>query len=77
MEIKFCYTCYIYRPPRASHCNICDFCIEKFDHHCPWIGTCVGKKNYVLFMLYLMFFCLFLLFLLIFSIIELAIVLDK
>ena len=43
----FCNKCKIYYNPneKVQHCDFCKVCIKNLDHHCVWIGKCVGKNN--------------------------------
>ncbi|CEI97637.1 Putative Palmitoyltransferase [Rhizopus microsporus] len=59
VRLKYCETCCIYRPPRASHCRQCNNCVENEDHHCIWLNNCVGKRNYKSFFTFVI--CCFLL----------------
>ncbi|CAN3355690.1 palmitoyltransferase Erf2p [Diutina catenulata] len=53
VNVKFCPTCKIWRPPRTSHCHTCDVCVIKHDHHCIFLNNCVGHRNYRYFLYFL------------------------
>ena len=58
-KLKHCYTCQIFRPFKAAHCKVCDNCVQGFDHHCRWLGVCIGKRNYFYFYCFLVDLILF------------------
>ena len=42
---RFCSACECNSPARSFHCNTCNICILKRDHHCLFTGNCVGFHN--------------------------------
>lgn len=47
---KFCGACRVVLRPRTKHCRDCDKCVQGFDHHCKWLNTCIGARNYKWFL---------------------------
>lgn len=44
-----CVFCRRFVQVGCKHCSVCDKCVPGFDHHCRWLNSCVGAKNYRLF----------------------------
>jgi len=59
-ENSFCESCRVFQTEEIEHCDECNVCVEGFDHHCPWVGKCIGKGNLCLFYTFLTSTCFFL-----------------
>jgi uncharacterized membrane protein YhaH (DUF805 family) len=42
---SYCDRCKTFRPPKTIHCNLCQVCVEHYDHHSPLFMKCIGKEN--------------------------------
>ena len=51
----YCYVCdhWVPKKQKIKHCKRCGMCIEGYDHHCEWIGKCVGSKNFMGFFIFI------------------------
>ena len=62
-----CKKCIHPKPPRTHHCSVCDTCVLKMDHHCPWINGCIGHFNHRYFFLYMFYMVIGCLFIMVFG----------
>ncbi|XP_026103621.1 probable palmitoyltransferase ZDHHC12 isoform X2 [Carassius auratus] len=53
IRLRRCGRCLVQQPMRSKHCQTCQHCVRRYDHHCPWIENCVGERNHRWFVLYL------------------------
>ncbi|KAK3184374.1 hypothetical protein Dsin_031660 [Dipteronia sinensis] len=70
LKLKYCQICKIFRPPRSCHCAVCDNCVEKFDHHCPWIGQCIALRNYRFYLAFVISALIFFMYIFAFSVLR-------
>lgn len=47
----YIFLCVGFSESTSKHCRTCGKCVQNFDHHCKWLNTCVGKKNYKYFLI--------------------------
>lgn len=53
-DYQICGNCNIVvnKNSNVQHCDICNICIIKYDHHCYWTGKCIGKNNIMAFYIF-------------------------
>lgn len=60
ISLPICYKCNVPKPGGSYHCDYCDTCYLRHDHHCVFLGNCIADKNFKSFILsffYASIFC--------------------
>lgn len=42
---RWCHHCRLHQTYGCRHCDFCQVCVEGHDHHCVWMGKCIGRDN--------------------------------
>ena len=48
-------SCQMVTLPRTYHFFYCRRCVLRKDHHCHWLGTCIGLLNYKFYWQFLLY----------------------
>ena len=53
-KFYYCNVCKIWAnlEKKTMHCPECNICVEGNDHHCPWTGKCIGRRNHCSFIIF-------------------------
>lgn len=46
----YCFLCRVDVAESSAHCRHCRKCCDRWDHHCAWLNTCIGRPNYAPFL---------------------------
>lgn len=53
---SYCAVCAVPQPLRTVHCFHCKSCVATYDHHSPFLNTCIGEQNRKFYFLWLLLF---------------------
>ena len=51
--VKYCPKTFILLEDNSRYCLICEKYIKGFNHHCYWVGNCIGELNFNKFMIFI------------------------
>ena len=51
--VKYCPQTFILMEDNSRYCLICQKYIKGFNHHCYWVGNCIGELNFNKFMAFI------------------------
>lgn len=52
---RYCDECVKPKAADANHCSTCQTCVYRLDHHCVFLGRCVGHHNHRQFLCFLLY----------------------